>query len=436
MNSRRSFLKQSVLASAGLTTFLKTDAWAETLKVPRRVSPSDRLNIGLIGCKGMGWNNLNSFLKLPDVACAGLCDVDENVLNQRREELGKRSISPKIYGDYRRMLDDRDIDAVIVATPDHWHCLIMTDACSAGKDIYCEKPLSNSIAEAGWMVAAARRHNRVVQVNQWQRSQQHFKDAVAFVQSGKLGPILTTKTWMYRGNSQPLPVRPDAPVPAGVNYDMWLGPAPKRPFNPNRFHYEFRWFWDYAGGLMTDWGVHLIDIVLWAMKAEAPQSVMAMGGKIAFPDDARQTPDVLQALYDYGTFQMSWENVMGPANGLYNRQHGIAFVGKNGTLVVNRGGWEVLPEKDLMEPVALQKQADNGLDLHTANFRDVVKSRNTEALNCPVEAGARVALNAHMGNIAYRMGQKIRWNGKQFDHREAQQLVSPQYHNNYRTPRA
>src|SRR4030095_16238398 len=178
------------------------------------------------------------------------CDVDSNVLNQRNEELGKINIKPTLYTDYRKLLENKDVDAVIVATPDHWHCLQMIDACAAGKDVFLEKPVSNSIYEAQLMVRAARRYNKIVQVAQWQRSQQHFQNAIEFVRSGKLGKISSAKTWMYRGGTTPLPVLPNEPVPVGVDYAMWLGPAQKRPFNKNRFHYEFRWFLDYAGGFV------------------------------------------------------------------------------------------------------------------------------------------------------------------------------------------
>jgi predicted dehydrogenase len=244
---------------------------------------------------------------------------------------------------------------VIVATPDHWHCLQMVDALAAGKDVFVEKPVSNSIHEAQAMVAAANRYNKIVQVAQWQRSQQHFADAIAFVHSGKLGKIASTKAWMYRGGTTALPPVPNEVPPAGVDYNMWLGPAQKRTFNKNRFHYEFRWFWDYAGGLMTDWGVHLIDMVLLGMKADVPKSVSASGGKYIFPADARETPDVLTAVYDFGDFQMTWEHNMATSVGLYGLQHGIAFIGENGTLLLNRNGWEVRPDK-------VKRCAENGSD--------------------------------------------------------------------------
>ncbi|WP_246186144.1 Gfo/Idh/MocA family protein [Phnomibacter ginsenosidimutans] len=264
-----------------------------------------------------------------------------------------------MYKDYRQMLANKDVDIVIIATPDHWHCLMLADACAAGKDVYVEKPASNSIGEATLMVAAANQHQRMVQVNQWQRSQQHFKDAIAFVHSGQLGTIAQTKAWMYNGHGI-LPPAADAPVPAGVDYNMWLGPAPNRTFNPNRFHYNFRWYWDYAGGLMTDWGVHLIDMVLLGMKAQMPERISSFGGHLAYPTDARETPDTQTALYEFSNFQLTWEHTMGRQYGLYGLNHGIAFTGDKGTLLLNRDGWEVRPEMDKkqlkMEAIAWQKE--------------------------------------------------------------------------------
>ena len=438
--NRRKFIHSTAWATAGagIASAFPVNLFAQ---VPNKIAPSDVINIGLIGCKGMGWSNLMSMLKLPEVRCIALCDVDETILESRKAELQKNNIHPAVYTDYRKLLDNKAVNAVIIATPDHWHCLQVVDACRAGKDVFTEKPLSNSIGEASLMVAAAHTHNRMVQVNQWQRSQQHFKDAIAYVHSGKLGKITMTKTWMYRANTQPLPPVPNEPVPSGVHYDMWLGPAEKRPFNRNRFHYEFRWFWDYAGGLMTDWGVHLIDMVLMGMKVDAPKSIVATGGKHVFPDDARETPDTQTVIYDYGHFLMTWEHSMGSGSGNFGLGHGIAFFGENGILVLNRGGWEVKPamvnNAPKIEAVDWKPSVDRGLDKHTENFIQVMKSRNKSALHCTIEDGARVAVNSHMGNIAQRTGEKIFWDAPKntFHSRKADRLIKPDYHNGWKLPK-
>lgn len=256
----------------------------------------------------------------------------------------------------------------------------MVMACEAGKDVYVEKPVGNSIAECLAMVAAQQKYKRVVQAGQWQRSQQHWKDATDYVKSGKLGKIRMAKTWISVGWKNSIPVLPDESVPAGVDYDMWLGPAPKRAFNKNRFHFNFRWYWDYAGGLMTDWGVHLIDMALMGMNATSPKSVMAIGGKFAFPNDAMETPDTQTTLYDFGSFSLAWEHTIGIYNAPYNRPHGVAFVGSLGTLVADREQWMVIPEPDgktyKTEAIPIQKQNDNGVDKHTQNFVDCLKDRS------------------------------------------------------------
>lgn len=404
----------------------------------RAIAPSDRIRFAAIGINGMGWSDLNALLNHPEAECVALCDVDKNVLEKRAAELAKKNIKVKLYADYRKLLEDKDIDAVVIGTPDHWHCLQMTDACSAGKDVYVEKPIGNSILECRAMMAAQQRHNRVVQVGQWQRSMQHFQDAIDFVHSGKLGNVRLVKAWAYMGWMKSIPKQAITQPPAGVDYTAWLGPAQQRPFDPNRFHFNFRWYWDYAGGLMTDWGVHLIDYALYGMKASNPKSVVAAGGKFAYPDDAAETPDTLTAIYEFEGFNMQWEHATGIDGGPYGRTHGIAFIGNNGTLVLDRGGWEVIPEKGKMEAIAYTKASDNGLVKHSKNFLEVIKSRKLSDLRCDIQTGANVAVNAQMGNIAFKTGKKVFWDkGKQaFTDAAANKLMAAEYHNGYKLPKA
>lgn len=432
---RRHFLQQSSTYAAGSLLM------PSMLRAAKKIAPSDKIRIAAIGINGMGWADLSAMIKNPEADCVALCDVDKNVLDKRVAELAKTNINVAAYGDYRKILDDKNIDAVIIGTPDHWHCKIMADACAAGKDVYVEKPAGNSITEVNVMRATQQKYDRVVQVGQWQRSQKHFADAVAFVHSGKLGQVRLVKAWAYQGWMKSIPVKPDGTPPAGVDYKTWLGPARTRPFNENRFHFNFRWFWDYAGGLMTDWGVHLIDYALLGSQATVPVSIMASGGKFAYPDDAEETPDTLTTVYDFGKFNVLWEHATGINGGPYGRDHGIAFIGNNGTLVLDRGGWEVLPEtqdgKQRMEAVALQKRSDNGLDLHTKNFLEVVKSRKMEDLKCSIHEGAHVATVCQMGNIAYKTGKKIYWDAakEKFTDADANKFLTAEYHNGYALPK-
>jgi predicted dehydrogenase len=419
-----------------------------TARVGRAVQPNDKINVGVIGCKGMGFADLQSLLEIDEVDCRALCDIDANVLRERAAEVeASTSLRPKLYGDYRELLDDRDIDAVVIGTPDHWHCLMMVDACAAGKDVYVEKPMANSIEECRLMMRAAKRYDRVVQVGQWQRSGPHWTEAMELVHSGQLGRIRTVRAWAYMNWLPAVPNVPDEPVPEGVDYDMWLGPAPQRPFNRNRFHFNFRWFWDYAGGLMTDWGVHLIDIVLWGMQVDAPKSIASIGGKFAYPDDAQETPDTQQAIYEFDEFSMMWEHAVGIELGPFQRSHGIAFVGNDGTLVVDRNGWELFPEVLLADgqrksyrmparpPVKARPEA-TGLDQHTQNFIDCMKSRQQP--RCNADVGSLAAVNAHLGNIAFRTNDKVYWNGKSMTfeaNAKANALLSPTYRAPWVLPR-
>jgi len=435
---RRKFIQSSslLLASTGLASILPLNLFATNK------NKAAKIRIGAIGINGMGWSDLTALLKDPRAECVALCDVDQNVLTKRAAELAKKSITVTTTGDYKKILENKDIDAVVIGTPDHWHCKIMIDALVAGKDVYVEKPVGNSIAECNEMIAAQQKYQKVVQVGQWQRSQKHFADAIAYVHSGKLGNIRLVKAWAYQGWMKAIPTVPDSPVPEGVDYNMWLGPATKRPFNKNRFHFDFRWFWDYAGGLMTDWGVHMIDYALLGMKASAPKSIVASGGKFAYPDDASETPDTLTTIFEFEGFNLQWEHATGIDDGPYGRNHGVAFIGNNGTLVLNRQGWEVIPGKDgdkiKIEAVPLQKSVDNGLQLHAKNFLDVIQSRKMEDLKAPIQAGAHVATVCQMGNIAYRTGKKIYWDAAKgkFTDTEANKYLAAAYHNGYKMPRA
>lgn len=434
---RREFIYKSSLMGAGMLI-----SPAMMRAAGKKVGANDKIRVGLIGCNGMGFSDLQSFLKNKEVECVALADVDQGVLDRRVADVEKiQGKKPQgVYKDWRRLIDNKDVDVVIVGTPDHWHCLQLVAACEAGKDVYCEKPLGNSIEECNIMVRAAEKYNRVVQVGQWQRSDPHWQDAMDFVHSGQLGKIRTVRVFSYQGWCPSIPVKDDCPVPDGVDYDMWLGPAPKRPFNPNRFHFTFRWFWDYAGGLMTDWGVHLLDYALYGMKVTAPNSIMASGGKFGYPDDACETPDLLQTIYTFDDFTVMWDHAIGIDDGGYGRSHGLGFVGEKGTLVIDRGGWEVIPEKvsgqQRMEAVELHKSyGGGGLDLHVKNHLECIKARTPEKCNASIQIGAHIAKFAHLGNIAFRTGKKLTWDGTTFHDAEADKYLCKEYRNPWKLPK-
>ena len=432
-STRRNFIRTASVLAAG--SVLPIEALSKTRKA---VAPSDKIQVGLIGARSQGYSDLASFLKNPEVECVAISDIDQSFLTGRSNDIVKLGFpKPQVYSDYRKMLENKDLDIVIVGTPDHWHCLQFVHSLEAGKHVYVEKPLGNSIAEINIMHKAAKKHGKLVQVGQWQRSQPHFVDAINYLKSGKLGRIRTCKAWSYVDWKGAVPKVPDSPVPDGVDYNLWLGPAPRRPFNINRFHFTWRWYWEYGNGLMTDWGVHLIDYILYGMNRTTPTSVMAIGGKYAFPEDDMVTPDTMTAVYDFKDFTMIWEHTIGIGLGNWKRPHGMSYIGENGTLVLDRNGWEVVPEKEKIEAVPVQKNVGNGLDLHVRNFLDCLMNNTPQKLNAGIDVARSVALVAQMGNIAYRTGEKVSWDDSKqlFKSESCNKLITPVYNNGYKLPK-
>ena len=439
--SRRSFIKRSLagVAGAGLASSSPA-ASAQTAASSGRVAGANRrVRIGLVGCGGMGTGDLRDMLR-NGAQLVALCDVDD-AQTAKAKEFASREFSQTpdlMTRDFRRVLERSDIDAVLVATPDHWHALVTVMACQAGKDVYVEKPLSLSIGEGRVMVDVARRTNRVVQMGTQQRSAPHFTDAVDYVRSGKLGKIRLVKTWAYQDWMGNIPRVPDSDPPAGVDYDLWLGPAPKRPFNKNRFHFNFRWYYDYSGGLMTDWGAHMIDIANWGMNVTAPKAAVAVGGKFGFPDDAEETPDTQQTLWEFDGFSMIWEHATAIGQGPYMRDHGVAFHGNNGVLVVDRGGWEVLAETETpsgspkhYRMAGEPRRGTGGTDSHLAHVKNFLECMDSRARpRSDVEIGHNSMIACHLGNIAYRLGRRVAWDvagEKMIGDAEAQALVTRPY---------
>ena len=436
MTDRRNFIKTSAMATAGVGMVAGMPMAMNACK-----GANDKLVCGLIGAKGMGFEDLKAFLRQENTECGAICDVDGNVLNRRIADVEKiQGSKPKAFKDFRKMLEEPGIDVIIIGTPDHWHCLPFVYAAQEGKHIYCEKPLGNYIEEINVMERAAERYNSIVQVGQWQRSDKHWQDAVEFIHSGKLGNIRTIKAWAYLAWVRSLPIKPDEAVPKGVDYDFWLGPAKARPFNMNRFHFNFRWFWDYAGGLMTDWGVHILDYALFGMQSKAPKSVMSMGGKFAYPDDAQETPDSMQALYDFEDYTLLWDHAIGIGRGHYGKEHGIAFIGNNGTMIIDRSGWEVIPEggkNPKMEKVEFTKGDGQGLNNHMADFIKAIK-KNDRNTNCNIEIAANTARVAHLGNLALKTGQRLYWDAEKstfIDNDAANSLLVPTYRAPWELPK-
>lgn len=407
----------------------------------KKSSANDKVVVALIGCRSMGFGDLENALKQPGVECGALCDIDDEVLTRRTADVFRiQGKAPLQYKDYRKLMENKDIDAVIIGTPDHWHCLIFVAACEAGKDVYVEKPLANSIAECDLMVRAARKYNRVVQVGQQQRSGEHWQKAMDFMKAGKIGDLRKVNIWGNFNYGIGALKAPDEAVPTGVDFDMWLGPAPQRSFNKNRFHGNWRMFWDYGGGLVTDWGVHLIDMALWVKDIKAlPLAVTANGGNFSFEDHAHETFDTMSVSYQMPDYVINWEHTAGTQTGPYGRSYGLAFVGNDATVVINREGWELFPEtRDgsyKVSPIPKQGGGENH-EPHMKNFIECIRSRKDPA--CTIENGRLVAVYAHMANIALRTKSRLEWNdgGKNFGtNAAANNLITPNYRNPWVLPK-
>ena len=376
----------------------------------RPAAANDRVRIGLIGCGGISVADTNAFLAHRECEIAAICDVDDAQIGKTQERLEKLGRPrPDAVKDFRRIVERKDIDVCLICTPDHWHALPAIAAIEAGKDIYVEKPLATSIAEGRAMRDRARQCGRICQMGTHWRSGPYWSEAVEMVRAGKIGKVRQVRCWAYLDWVRDIGNPPDGPVPAGVDYDMWLGPAPLRPFNPNRFHFNFRWFWDYANGLMTDWGVHLINIALWAMGPEWPTSVISSGGKYVLQDNS-ETPDTQIAVYDFPSYTLIWEHQVQSGLGPDRREHGVMFTGTDASLLVHTKGWEIIAEPSKSGMIEMKREAKTDEKVraaHARNFLDCVQSRQAPVEN--LDIGHHVSTVAHLGNIALRSKSRIEW---------------------------
>ena len=418
-------------------TFLKaaTAAFTTSIFTGNVRGANDRVTGGFIGIGVMGSENLKVALK-QGVEVRAVCDVYQPHLERAGAAVARAGQKARETADFREVLADKSIDFVCIATPDHWHPYMTVEACKAGKDVYVEKPVCVAIDEGVKMVAAARKYNRVVQAGTWQRSGEHFQKACEIVRSGQLGKVTFARTWIYSNEPREGIGNPvDGPVPAGLNWDMWLGPARQRTFNPNRFgvypnaYSYFRWFWDYAGGQITDSGVHMIDIMQMAFDEAMPKAVTALGGKFWFTDN-RETPDTLQVTYEYADFSASWEHRCNNTDANPARLMGLAFYGTNGTLYVDRNLYKVTPEKGSPIEASEMRRVSDPHPLHWSNFLDCVKTRQRP--NSDIEKCFRSTASCLLGNIAYRSKLRIDWD----DQRKTvlQKDAEKYLHYDYRSP--
>ena len=396
----------------------------------RILGANDRVRMGFIGLGNRGDQVHDAFLEHGDSQTVAICDLREDYLDFAAK---KSRGTPARYKDYRKLLEDKNVDAVVVATPDHWHALMFVDACHAGKDVYVEKPLSLTIAEGRRMVEVAGETKRVTQVGIHRRSVKSVQEAAEFVRNGGIGQVTVAKGYHVQ-NEFPNGIGnvPDGPAPTDFEWDQWLGPAPKVPYNRNRAFYNFRWFYNYSGGQITNFGVHYMDFIRMATGERTPKAVVAMGGRYAVKDN-REIPDTCEVLWDFGGMMVSFcqYNATGVQPSLRNAE--VEIRGTKGTLFLNSGSWEVVPDrvtdtlfgyrtpvdrsvekawgpskKPAMAAKAVESRADTSW--HARNFLDCVKSRGK--CTCDILTGHLSTSATVIGHIALRSKSYLEWDVK------------------------
>jgi len=416
----------------------------------RVAGASDRVRLGFIGCGLIGLRHIADFKQFVDADLAAVCDVYQPRVERARADCGSR---PKGYADFRKMLEDNSIDAVVISTPDHWHALQTIMACAAGKDVYVEKPMTLFVREGRWMTTAARRAKRIVLVGTQGRSGPHFTDVLPMIRGGHIGKVHSVRIGAYRNIMPGFGRPPASDPPPGLDYDMWLGPAPLRPYTPHRGLYHFRWFWDYSGGQMTNLGAHDLDFVHYVLQVKGPTAVYSNGGRFALEDDG-ETPDTQDALFDYPGCSVSVS--LREASG-GRRAGGAEFFGTKGSMLVQRGGYEVFPDARVAPESQIPKWSDppghpqitdvkpgprtearkrreaeaEPMLVHARHFLDCIKSRQRPVAD--VEDGHQVSTACHLANLSLKLGRKLRWDpGKEEiigDREASAQLTRP-----YRKP--
>jgi predicted dehydrogenase len=423
-------LSRRAFARAGAATTLSAAGYARVL------GADERVGVGFIGFGLIGKRHVLDFRGEGDVDMVAVAEVHQGRLDEATALIGG-GVQP--YRDFRRLLDNRAVDAVVVSTPDHWHALMTMMACAAGKDVYVEKPLTLFVREGRWMIDVARRQGRVVQVGTQQRSGPHYQRARELIQGGHLGPISSVRMIAYRNIMPGFGKPPDGPPPSGLDWDLLLGPAPQHVYNPNRALYHFRWFWDYSGGQMTNLGQHGLDVVHWCLGLDVPAAVTSAGGRFSLKDNG-ETPDTQDALFEYPGCLVSWSHREAARGLVPALPYPLEFFGPKGSLAISRRGFVVTPDRRqapenlvprfggappvgaptrTAEPAfeggaywteAVRDDSGDEYDQfrrHVRNFLDCVKSRRTPISD--LESSHRVVTACHLANLSLRLGRKLRW---------------------------
>ena len=414
-------------------------AAAGQLAVKGLASPNDTVRIACVGVRGQGNSHIHQYLKMPNVEIAAICDIDEAVLNQRLSEVqAKSGKRPAGYADIRKLLEDKSIDAVSIATPNHSHTLQTVWSCQAGKDVYIEKPCSHDLFESRQIVAAARKYGRLVQHGTNSRSGPAVQEAVQKMREGLIGEVYMCRGLCFKWRDT-IGRKPAEAVPAGVNYDLWQGPAQEHPFTRNRFHYNWHWFWDYGNGDMGNQGIHEMDICRWGLGVQHPTKISTIGGHFMFDDD-QETPNTLTAAFEFHEGGKKKMLVFDVRHWMSNHEAGIGeggdsntignvFYGSKGYLAISGyGEYKTFLGRKAEPGPSRQEEGNNW-----ANFIAALRTRKQSDLNAPIEEGALSSNLVHMANISYRLGRSLNWDAATLSF-QGDEEANAMMKRNYRAP--
>ncbi len=437
---RRRFLQNSAALAASLSALevASTRAAADDVPDPskkdaKKVGPNDQIRVAVIGVRGRGMEHIAAYLKLKDARITTICDVDQGVIGPASKVIrAVNGSDPKYVQDLRRIFDDPEVDAVSIATPNHWHSLATIWACQAGKDVYVEKPVSHNVSEGRKAVDAARKYHRIVQAGTQCRSHKGIQDAIAFLRSGKLGEIYMAKGLCYKPRGS-IGHKPDGNPPEGLDYNLWVGPAEMKPYNPNKLHYNWHWIWNTGNGDLGNQGIHQMDLARWGLnKNELPRTVMASGGRYGYKDDG-ETPNTQAVAFEFDDALLQFEVRGLPTNDEAQAKVGDIFYGTEGVLAITSyTTWQTY-----LGPKLEKGPGGTGGGDHFDNFLKAVRSRDARSLHGDIEEGHLSSAYCHLGNIAYRLGRKLHINPstESFVHdSEADAMLTRPYRDGFRVP--
>jgi len=418
------------MASLSRRRFLETTAVAASLAAVRTSvaqAGSPKIRVGVIGCRQRGWQVAQAFHQNGRFEIATLCDCDRAMIDEAMKHLKTLPATPRFEEDFRRVLDDKDIDAVVIATPDHWHAIMTVMAMNAGKHVYVEKPFSQDIADGKAMVAVAKKHPKLaLQVGTQHRSCQHFRDAAEFIAGGAIGKVGMVRCW-FTANRPNIPKVPDSQPPAGFNYDLWIGPAPMRPFNEPKVHYNWHFMRDLGTGDMGNWGAHWLDTARQVLELDVPKAASGLGNRVV--EDQKEWPDTATVLYEFPKLHLLWELRQWTTHGPNDRSSGVEINGEKGTVVLDRGGWWFHPKgskrtgQDVVAYKGTQMQ-----EPHVENFAQCIAGQAKPA--APAEEGFRSVIMCHLGNITSVLNRRVEFDAATMSIKgdtEAQAMESREY---------